>query len=208
LIGCRAVFSSRLAYKDAKIMAKRRKPADPFHVPGIEDIEGSNGWPTEQEILDDWRARLSKIVEAYKGAPPASIEGKQATDAKAALVQVEILERVNNPMYLDAAVKLGVIFERMGLRPIEPWIGKSPRVSKAASDKARKTAKLSDDQGDKVVEFIRERPTGVSETERCKQASTHLRKGTLPGLEGVCVTIGADALRRRLAKKRAVSRKR
>ena len=170
-------------------MAKRKQSVDPFLVNGFEDVESWNRWPTVQEYLDDWRARLNDIVNGFKNETPRSVRGKQAIDAKDALVQVEILERINNPtMLLEATVKLGILFERMSLRPFEPWIGRAPRVSKAAVLKGESTDRLKDNWP-KVREFIQKRPTGVSELERCRQTSTHLLKGTLPGLPSVKVEI-------------------
>jgi hypothetical protein len=175
LNGCRADFLSRFAYKDA-IMATRRRNNDPFIIEGI---DGSNDWPTEQEILDGWRARMTKIVEAFKNEPPKSIKGRQAIDAQDAINQLDIIERVSfRPQVLLATVSLGILFERMTLRGIEPWIGKSPRVSKANAKRAKDKAILTTGEQRKVISAItKQQSSGVSIREACKRISRQLKTG-------------------------------
>jgi hypothetical protein len=177
-------------------MAKRRRAYSSVDE-GVGDVD-INAWPSVQEYFDDWRERLNKIAKA---TPANSVEEKQTIDAKDALVQLDVLERVNNPtMYLEAAVKIGVLFERMGLRPIEPWIGRSPRVSEAARIKGSKTALLTEAQWGPVKTFIAKRPRGQSLLDRCKQISTELQRGTFDKLPDVKIDIGFEALRKRFAK--------
>jgi hypothetical protein len=157
-------------------MAKQRKQADPFIVKGV---EGSNDWPTEQEMLDGWREKLSKIVEKFKDEPPESDKGKQCIDAQAALIEVEILERVNNrAMCLGAAVKLGALFAGMGLRPIEPLITRgrtSVEAQRTAVEEARKAnTKWTNPVDKKAREILSEIPASDTEESKALQIVAEL----------------------------------
>ena len=74
---------------------------------------------------------------------------------------------------------------------------RSPRVSRAAAEKGRKTSRLTDQQWNAVKASIHGRPRGVSILEACKQAATALQRGTFKNLNGIVVTISANALRQR-----------
>ncbi|HEX5471878.1 MAG TPA: hypothetical protein VFW73_08325 [Lacipirellulaceae bacterium] len=151
------------------------------------------GFPTELEQLEEWRLMLTKVVDASKNEPPKSVKGKQATDARDALFFIDLLARCTGfteqmgPLsHLENAVKLGILFERMRLRGIEPWIGKSPRNSKAAALKAKKTSLLSDAQWDKVIKHIvKLRSRGIGITDACRDTASQLKTGALRALPGI-----------------------
>jgi hypothetical protein len=140
--------------------------------------------------------------EVFDGNDQAAIYVRRATSAIKAIDKI----LAGDDRTDEAKVTLGI---RLAQLDLEPLAIRAKRTSQQNADKGRLSSPFAkvENGWETVRQFILNRPKGVSELEQCKQASTHLKKGTLPNLSAK-IEITADALSKRLRNERAMARKR
>lgn len=107
------------------------------------------------------------------------------------------------PQAIRRAFLLGRAAERFVLqRTFDPLVSNGRTYSRTQSAIASSRADLKPDQWREVRKFVEERPDGVSESHRCKQAASQIRTGTFAGFPGLRIEVESEMIRKRLQRER------